>query len=97
MNQLSAIRGKITTVNSGLFLEYSYRMEYKEFANRLKVLQLESDAPKTQYKFADWLGLSKSFVSELLRGEKLPSMDTAIKISNKLGSAFPFIQLFTVG
>ena len=58
-------------------------MEYKGFASRLKELQEESGAPKTQYKFADWLGLSKSFVSEMLRGEKLPSMDLAISLSDR--------------
>ena len=83
MNQLSAIRGKITTVNSGLFIDYIEDMKYKGFATRLKLLQIESDAPKTQYKFAIWLNLSKSFVSELLRGEKLPSMDLAIILCDK--------------
>jgi transcriptional regulator with XRE-family HTH domain len=83
MARLSAICGNTATVNSGLFLAYSNFMEYKGFAGRLKALQIECDAPKTQYKFAEWLGLSKSFVSELLRGEKLPSMDLAIILSDK--------------
>ena len=83
MAKLSAICGNDATVNSGLFLAYSYSMEYKGFASRLKALQSESDAPQTQYKFAEWLGLSKSFVSELLRGEKLPSMDLAIILADK--------------
>lgn len=83
MTKLSAIRGNKATVNSGLFLAYSYPMKYIEFSKRLKELQAGSDAPKTQYKFAEWLGLSKSFVSELLRGEKLPSMDTALSMSEK--------------
>ena len=83
MATLSANSGNNTTVNCGLFLVYFKDMEYKGFASRLKALQEESGAPKAQYKFAEWLGLSKSFVSEMLRGEKLPSMDLAISLSNR--------------
>ena len=83
MATLSANSGNNTTVNCGLFLVYFKDMEYKGFASRLKALQEESGAPKAQYKFAEWLGLSKSFVSEMLRGEKLPSMDLAISLSDR--------------
>jgi hypothetical protein len=33
MTKLSAIRGNKATVNSGLFLAYSYPMKYIEFSN----------------------------------------------------------------
>ena len=92
MAKLSAICGNTATVNSGLFLAYSFFMEYKGFATRLKALQIESDAPKTQYKFAEWLGLSKSFVSELLRGEKLPSMDLAIVLADKFDVSIDWLM-----
>ena len=59
-------------------------MEYKDFANRLKALQTEKGI-KTQIELSRWLGFSRSIVSEWMRGECLPSMDTAIKLSEKFG------------
>ena len=59
-------------------------MEYKDFAKRLKELQSEKGI-KTQIELSDWLGYSKSIVSAWMRGEKIPSMDTSIKLSDKFG------------
>jgi len=54
------------------------------FSGRLKQLQ-DKKYIKTQVELAKFLGFSTSVVSSWLRGEKLPSMDTALIISKKLG------------
>jgi transcriptional regulator with XRE-family HTH domain len=84
MCQLSVNTGFYATVNTGFNNNYNNLMEYKEFANRLKSLQLEKGI-KTQIELSRWLGFSRSIVSEWMRGECLPSMDTAIKLSEKFG------------
>ncbi len=58
-------------------------MKYSEYAGRFKRLWNESDAPKTQKELAKWLDYSQPMINYWLNGEKLPSMDTAIKIANK--------------
>lgn len=60
-------------------------MKYSEYAGRFKRLWSESDAPKTQKELAKWLDYSQPMINYWLNGEKLPSMDTAIKIANKFG------------
>lgn len=57
-------------------------MEYKDFAKNLRELQIEKGI-KTQVDFAKYIGVSKSFISVLLLGEKLPSMDTALGMCEK--------------
>jgi transcriptional regulator with XRE-family HTH domain len=84
MCQLSVNTGFYATVNTGFNNNYNNLMEYKEFANRLKSLQLEKGI-KTQIELSRWLCFSRSIVSEWMRGECLPSMDTAIKLSEKFG------------
>lgn len=59
-------------------------MEYLNFAKRIEQLRLEKGF-KTQKALADWLGMSTSIVSNWERGEKVPSMDTALKVSAKFG------------
>ena len=84
MCQLSVNTGFYATVNTGFNNNYNNPMEYKEFANRLKTLQTEKGI-KTQIELSKWIGFSRSIVSEWMRGECLPSMDTAIKLSEKFG------------
>ena len=84
MCQLSVNTGFYATVNTGFNNNYNNPMEYKDFANRLKALQTEKGI-KTQIELSRWLGFSRSIVSEWMRGECLPSMDTAIKLSEKFG------------
>ena len=67
-------------------------MEYKEFAKNLKELQAEKGL-KTQIEFSRFIGVSKSFVSVLLLGEKLPSMDTALEICNKFDVNLDWLML----
>ena len=84
MSQLSANTGFYATVKTGLHNNYNPLMEYKDYAERLKSLQIEKGI-KTQIELSRWLGFSRSIVSEWMRGECIPSMDTAIKISEKFG------------
>jgi len=72
-------------INSDLYLAHNYLMKYPEYAGRFKRLWNESDAPKTQKELAKWLDYSQPMINYWLNGEKLPSMDTAIKIANKFG------------
>ena len=67
-------------------------MEYKYFAKNLKELQTEKGI-KTQIEFARFIGVSKSFVSVLLLGEKLPSMDTALDICKKFDVNLDWLML----
>ncbi len=55
-------------------------MEYLNYAKRLKELQSDKGI-KTQIELSAWMGFSKSIVSAWMRGEKIPSMDTALKIA----------------
>jgi len=74
------------TVNSELFSAHNSLMKYPEYAARFKKSWKESTTPvKTQKELARLLGVAQATVSDWINGEKLPSMDTAIKISNKLG------------
>lgn len=83
MELLSANTGIYSTVKTGLILDYDSSMNNYGFPDRLKALKIESGAPKTQEDFAKWLGVSKSIVSEWLRGEALPSMDRSIQLADK--------------
>ena len=67
-------------------------MEYKEFAKNLTELKIEKGF-KTQLEFARYIGVSKSFVSVLLLGEKLPSMDTALEICKKFNVNLDWLML----
>ena len=57
-------------------------MEYLDYARRLKELQTDKGI-KTQIELSAWMGFSKSIISAWMRGEKIPSMDTALKIADK--------------
>ena len=70
-------------INSDIYLEHTYLMKYIEYAGRFKRLWKESDAPKTQKELAKWLDYSQPMINYWLNGEKLPSMETAIKIADK--------------
>ena len=59
--------------------------KYPEYAARFKRAWKESGtSTKTQKELAKLLGYSQATISEWINGEKLPSMDTALKISEKL-------------
>lgn len=83
MDSLSTNSGYFTTVKSGLFIRYSDSMENYDFAKRLKILKEEFCSDMTQEEFAKWAGYSKSIISEWLRGEKVPSMNTALDLCDK--------------
>ena len=73
------------TVNSELNLVDNELMKYPEYAARFKRAWKESDAPpKNQKELAMRLGCSQATVSDWVNGEKLPSMDTALDIAEKL-------------
>ena len=73
------------TVNSELFFVDNIKMKYPEYAARFKRAWKELKAPiKTQKELAKVLGVAQATVSDWINGEKLPSMDTALEISEKL-------------
>jgi DNA-binding XRE family transcriptional regulator len=72
-------------INSDTYKEHNYLMKYSAYAARFKWAWNESEAPKTQMELAKWLDYSQPMINYWLNGEKLPSMDTAIKISEKFG------------
>ncbi len=91
MLPLSTNRGICATINCGFDYLYNPLMEYKEFAKNLKELQSEKGF-KTQHEFAKYIGVSKSFISVLLLGEKLPSMDTAIELCKKFNVSLDWLM-----
>ncbi len=92
MTKLSTNSEYNTTVKSGFILEYIDKMTYSKFANRLKELQSEKPGIEKQYKFAKYLDVSTSFMSDMLRGEKLPSMDLAIEIADKFNVSIDWLM-----
>jgi transcriptional regulator with XRE-family HTH domain len=85
MSALLANSELFATVNSELFLLDNIKMKYPEFAARFKRAWKELKAPiKTQKELAKLLGVAQATVSDWINGEKLPSMDTALEISEKL-------------
>jgi phage repressor protein C with HTH and peptisase S24 domain len=61
-------------------------MRYPDFAQRFKTAVAECDtAPKTQADLGKWLGFSQPTINCWYRGEKIPSMSSAIKVCGKLG------------
>ena len=84
MVQLSTDKGFYATINCGFHKEYNPLMEYLNYAKRLKELQNDKGI-KTQIELSAWMGFSKSIISAWMRGEKIPSMDTALKIAEMFG------------
>ena len=80
MALLSTDKGFNATINCGFIKEYNLPMEYLDYAKRLKELQTDKGI-KTQIELSAWMGFSKSIISAWMRGEKIPSMDTALKIA----------------
>ena len=80
MARLSTDKGFYATINCGFDKEYNPLMEYLDYARRLKELQTDKGI-KTQIELSAWMGFSKSIISAWMRGEKIPSMDTALKIA----------------
>ena len=84
MFRLSTDKGFNATINCGFDKEYNPLMEYLDYAKRLKGLQIDKGI-KTQIELSAWMGFSKSIISAWMRGEKIPSMDTALKIAEMFG------------
>ena len=78
-------------INSDTYKEHNYLMKYSAYAARFKWAWNESEAPKTQMELAKWLDYSQPMINYWLNGEKLPSMDTAIKISEKFGCSIEWL------
>lgn len=72
-------------VNSESKKAHNKPMKYPDFSARIRELWKESSAPKVQKELAKWLGFSQPTICDWLNGEKLPSMETAIKLSVKFG------------
>ena len=73
------------TVKSEFFSVHNVLMKYSNYAARFKRAWKESKCPaKTQKDLAKSLGVAQATVSDWINGEKLPSMDTALDISEKL-------------
>jgi len=79
-------------VNSDLILAHNNKMKHPEYAKRFRDLWKETEeAPKTQKELAKWLGYAQPTISDWLNGEKLPSMETAIKIAAKFGCCVEYL------
>ena len=72
-------------INSDIRLDHNSRMKYIEYSARFNRCLNETDAPKKQKELAVWLGYSQPMINYWINGEKLPSMDAAIKIAAKFG------------
>lgn len=66
-------------------------MKYPDYARRFRLLCVESGAPTVQKELAKWLGYSQATISNWLNGEKLPSMDTAIKLAYKFDCCVEYL------
>ena len=73
-------------------ITHSYRiaghhgyMKYPEFATRLHEACEDAKVPITQESLGKFFGVSGTMAWYYLNGEKLPSMDKAIKMASKLG------------
>ena len=72
-------------INSDIYLVHNNQMKYIEYSARFKQCLNETDAPKKQKELAAWLDYSQPMINYWINGEKLPSMDAAIKIAGKFG------------
>ena len=59
-------------------------MKYPEFAERFKSACTEANAPQAQNDLGKFIGVSGPMAWSYRNGDKLPSMNTAITISEKL-------------
>lgn len=66
-------------------------MDYRDSAKRLKGLQVDKGL-KTQKALAEWLDVSTSIVCDWLNGDKLPSMDTAIRLAEKFDCSLDWLM-----
>ena len=67
-------------------------VKYPEFSKRLSTAWKACDrAPIKQTPLAKWLGFSQPTVNDWLNGKGLPSMDTALKICDKLGCSVEWL------
>lgn len=64
-------------------------LDLSKFANRLKELMIENNINASD--LADKIGVDKSTVSRYLSAEKLPSVESAVKLSDFFGYKIDFI------
>jgi transcriptional regulator with XRE-family HTH domain len=57
-------------------------MDYKMMGKRIR--EYRSKTSKTQEKFAESIGLSAEYISQLETGVRSPSLETIVKIANAL-------------
>ena len=58
-------------------------IDHAKFGKRIKQLRLEQDM--TQQNLADKIGVDRSYMGFLERGERNPSLEVIIKIAKALG------------
>lgn len=91
-NLWSAVMGRIiadsdwiATGKSDYLINDNQVMKFPGFAHRFSKLLSKSDyADRSQKEIGIWLGVSQPTVNDWLKGEKLPSMETAIRVAGKL-------------
>lgn len=91
MIRIIADSERLAIVNSELNLAHNKPMKYPDYARRFRLLCAEADAPKVQKELAKWLGYSQATISDWLNGEKLPSMDTALKLAEKFDCCVEYL------
>ena len=66
-------------------------MVYKEIGLRIK--QERNKRRMTQEKLAESAGVNESYIGQLERGAKNPSLETLIKIANALGVTLDYLLM----
>ena len=92
MASLLANSEYIATVNSKLILCKAIKMKFPDYAKRFKRLWSEMpDKPKNQKLLAKVLDCSQATVSDWVNGEKLPAIETAIRLCDLFGCCVEYL------
>lgn len=69
------------------YIQFGLRLDLllKDKAERLKVKKI------TQKELAKVLGVDQSFISQMIKGQRLPSTDTAIELANYLDCCLDYL------